>query len=67
MGIADAESESLSVKKTLKSDRNSRLSLVGWVPSRGLPSAADGDGQGQLGSALAGWLAGRFEEQRSGW
>lgn len=28
MGIADAaESESLSVKKTLKSDRNSRLSL----------------------------------------
>lgn len=34
-----AGSESLSVKKTLKSDRNSRLSLVGWDPGRGPPSA----------------------------
>lgn len=39
MGMLGAGSESLSVKKTLKSDRNSRVSLVGWDPSRGLPSA----------------------------
>lgn len=39
MRMLGAGSESLSVKKTLKSDRNSRVSLVGWDPSRGLPSA----------------------------
>ena len=26
------------MKKTLKSDRNSRLRVVGWDPNRGLPS-----------------------------
>lgn len=58
-----AESESLPVNKTLKSDRNSRLSIIGWVPSRGLPSTKAGcslTAAGQMGSR---WLAGRFEKE----